>query len=323
MIPEPILQGIAARIQAIPELAGVEIEFQGNSSSRVLRHGFSATAESAHIIVIIEEASCSSKAEVDELERYAQIPGGVPAGAPLPQSLNRTKVTRELIGAGASCGFAIISGIGLVAAGVFSGGVGFLAVGLWSAGAIQCVNGVIRAAETINNPDSDSLEQWDSVKTYKYGMLFVDAFGVVGGAFGVKASVKSLLALMARNSALRAQLTSEALAAMNRAERLKVISEAFQQTATTEEGRRAIITAARAEGLGVAALQAPVGMSANHANKLVRIVSNETIKQIKTTTRETLLGAAGIAVSGTPDTLTGSASGAVYWIIHLIATGKT
>jgi hypothetical protein len=160
-------------------------------------------------------------------------------------------------------------------------------------------------------------------------MLMVDAFGVAGGAAALKGATRSMVTLMARKGAYRG-ITTETLVAMKRPDRAKLLLAAIRETAANEEGRRAILAAARAEGIQTAALLNPAGMSVKNGTKLVRIVSSETTKQIGAASREALMNAAQIGVSATPESWTGSGSGAVnwvgdglLWVIHLVATRKS
>jgi hypothetical protein len=327
MISEQLLRAMVARIHSFPELEGCVIGFQGNNQSRVLHPGYSATPNSARVIVVIEEAMFNDVAIIEEMNRWANSPAGSPADLPSPSVVtNRSRLGPELIGAGLSCGLTVVSAIGVIggaAAEVPTAGAStFLIVASWvglTTGGIQCVNGLVRVGAIVANPDGATLTEWDNNKAYTRTIFVVDAIGVASGVASLPFAARNLFAVLSRQRSFVARgLSMEALRGMNRAERLRVIGELMEEAGKTPEGRRALIEAAREADIGVSTIQAASGLSVRHANTMVRIISEETTRRLSSSLRDVIGGMAGIAGSGTPGAYTGSASGSVNWIINLI-----
>lgn len=320
MIPEPILREMVRRIHSFSQLRGCMVGFQGNGQSRVLDPGSCVTPTSERVIVLIEEVQISDAALLAELQRWASAPSGSPDGAPNPAIVtNRSQLGPELIGAGLSCGLTIVSAVGVVggvAGEVPTGGAStFLVVASWvglTTSAIQCANGLVRVAAIASDPGGDTLSRWDSNATYTNSILLVDAIGVVTGVAGLGAAGRNLWAVLARQRSFVARgLSFEALRGMNRAGRLAVISELFEEAARTPEGRAALVAAAREAGIGASTLQSAEGLSVRGASTLVRVISEETTRRLSASIRDILAGATGIIASASPSSAIGSASGSL------------
>jgi len=327
MIPEQLLRAMVARIHSFPELNGCLIGFQGNNQSRVLHPGFCATPNSARVIVVIEEAIFDDAAIVEEMQRWANSSSGSPPNSPNPSVVtNRSRLGPELIGAGLSCGLTVVSAIGVIggaAAEVPTAGAStFLVVASWvglTTGAIQCANGLVRLGAIAANPDGATLTEWDSNRVYTRTIFVVYAIGVATGVASLPFAARNLFAVLARQrSFVSRSLSIEALRRMNRAERLRVIGELMEEAGRTPEGRAALIAAAREAEIGVQTIQSASGLSVRHAGTMVRIISEETTRRLSSSLRDVIGGMTGIVGSGTPGSVTGSASGSVNWVINLI-----
>jgi hypothetical protein len=62
--------------------------------------------------------------------------------------------------------------------------------------------------------------------------------------------------------------------------------------------------------------------SVSHSETLVKIVHDETVKRLASSLLNVFGNIAGPALSGTPSRLTGSASGSVSYVVHLLDTGR-
>ena len=330
MLPERILKQMVRKIHSFPDLEGCLIGLHGNRQSRVLHHGYSMTPNSERVIIIIEECEADT-AVSSELHQWAKVPGGSPDGAPNPSAvMNRSRLGPELIGAGLSCGLTVVSAVGVfsgAAAEVPTGGAStFLVVASWTGlvtQGIQCANGLVRITAIAISPDGDTLQQWDNNNAYSASILVVDAVGVVSTVSTLPFAVRNLWAVLARQrSFIARRLTFESLKNMNRAGRLRTIGEVMEEASRTPEGRAALIAAAREAGVGAKSIQSTSGLSVRHANTLVRIISEETTRRLSDSLRDILISGVGsIVASATPASATGSASGSVNWIIHLIDGG--
>lgn len=214
--------------------------------------------------------------------------------------------------------------MGGVAAEVPTGGVStFLVVASWlslASAAVQCVNGVIRVGEALRAPDDNSLQRWANEQWYSGTMLFVDAVGVGSGIASLPFAMRNLWAVLARQRRFAAQnLNFEALKAMNRSQRLRAISEVFEDAARTPEGRAALVQAAREAQIGAHTLQQGTALSVRHADRMRSIISEETARRLAATLRDIIGNAVGAAGSAMPDRLIGSASGFVNYVINLVA----
>ena len=161
-----------------------------------------------------------------------------------------------MVGTGISCGLTIVSALGMaagVAGEVATGGLSsFLVVASWTGlatGGLQCLNGLVRVGAAFAAPDDNSLQRWDSSLTYSSATLLVDAVGVASGVSTLPFAARNLFAALARQRAFIAKgLSLESLRAMNRIERLRAISEVFEDAAKTPEGRKVLSGSRRRSG---------------------------------------------------------------------------
>jgi hypothetical protein len=280
---------------------------------------------------MIEELPLFDDELLLELSGRVERPGLTPNQGAIPAIVaNKSRLGPELLGAGISCTLAVISAVGVlggVAAEVPTGGASsFLVLASWAGmltQGVQCLNGLVRVGASLAAPNDNTLERWDQEAWYANTILFADAVGVAAGIGSLPFAVRNLWAVLSRQANFAARsLTFETLRAMNRSERLNVIREVFEQAARTPEGRRALMEAAGKNQMGHA-LARPSGLSVRHAVGMAKIISDETVRRLSASLREVLGTVGGTIASGTPASLTGSASGSVNYIINLIPTSSS
>ena len=328
MSSDPTIRSLVAALRRFPELDGCIIGYQGDGQSRVLEFA-RGNGESTCIAVIIEELD-ANPTETGALADLATMPAGAKGtGAPPSVIANRSRLAPELTGAGISCALTVVSAIGVfggAAAEIFTGGAStFLVIASWTGlvtGGVQCLNGLVRVGTIFSTPDDNSLQRWDSNLTYSMAILMVDALGIASGVASLPLAVRSLWATLARQKAFLARgLSFASFRSMNRMERLRVISEVFEDAARTPGGREELVSAARTAQIGAPSLQRTTGLSVRHAETLRRIISDETARRIASSLRDVLSSLASVGASATPASLTGSASGSVNYLINLIDAG--
>jgi hypothetical protein len=324
------LNRIVAVIYREKELHGCIVGMHADGQSTVVSEGLSPSINFGRVAVIIEMLEENSQLVNQDTRKWADASGGSPEGTPNPIILNKSVWGREAVGAGLSCGFAVVAAVGVagsVAAEVPTAGTStFLLVASWAGlvtAGIQCVNGVVRVGAIIANPDGNSLQRADENSVYKYSMLLVDAIGVASGIAGLGAAGKNLWAVMARQRSFAARnLTEEALKNMNRAERARVIREVLEEASQTAEGKRAIMDVAKAVSIAEKTLAREGSLSVRNASAMVKIIGEETTKRLHGNLVGIFGTLAGTAASASPGEYTGSASGSVNWLINLVDLGK-
>jgi hypothetical protein len=316
------LQLLVAAVYDQPELTGCIVGFQGGNQSRALHPGIVPALNYGRVMVIVEETTSDDKTPpVPPVPKQATV-------APTPPAvlLNRSRIKPELVGAGLSCGLAVVSMVGVfgsAAAEVPTGGAStVLLVLAWTGmvtSAIQCVNGVVRSAEALSNPDSNSLQVWDENEIYSKSMLVVDAVGVVSAVASLPFAVRNLLAVLERRGGL---VTAEKLFQMTREEREAAVKAAVKQASRTPEGAEAVQSALRDAGLSEkqAAQTAKFGAhTARRAKVVARVISEETARRLHSSARDIIGGVGGAVVSGMNANVVGSASGSVNYFFHVLA----
>ena len=223
------------------------------ASRAFLIFGRNTSPASQCVAVVIEEVT-GDPATDDELTTMAASPTAGFGNQTKPSIItNHSRLGPELVGAGVSCALTVVSAIGVVggaAAEVPTGGAStFLVIAAWTgmvSGGVQCLNGLVRVGAIFAAPDDNTLQRWDSNLSYSMGILLVDALGIVSGVASLPFAARNLLAALSRQRAFIARgLTFDALRSMNRAQRLRAISEVFEDAAKTSEGREALVRAAR------------------------------------------------------------------------------
>lgn len=313
MLSEAQLIAISNRLQAFPELHGCVVGHYGATRSRVLFPGIQGSSN-YNIAVIIDEMNIRPQLS------YTQT--SPPPPPTVAQVTNDSRVGRELIGAGLSCGFTAIAGVGFVASlaaeGVSLGTSTFLAVAAWGgmvSGGLQCMNGLYRSYEVIANPHSDSLEQLDNEVWYSRTCFVVDAVGVLSAVVGIGAARRALLELLERRAALP---SAAALERMTRPERDVAMREALRRASQTPAARRELQQALQEAfpDRNIAAMMRAGGSSGTLTTGRVvsGIISQQLATSIGNEIRGIILSVAGIGVSATPASWTGSGSGSVNTI---------
>lgn len=322
VIPERALRLIVQRVHAVPELAGCLVGYHGGGQCRVIGYPSCVTPNSENVAVLIEEVILPPLPGSDE-----SAPPPVPTRATVT---NRSKLGPELIGAGANCGLTVVSALGM-AAGVASelptgGASTFLVIASWSGlamGGIMCANGLVRVGAALVDLEDDTLQAWDDNRIYVTAMLLVDAIGVAGAVSSLPFAVRELWGITVRLRAFRSlNLSFDALKRMNRLQRMRTLSTLFQEASRTNEGVTELVVAARKAQMGARAMQRSGSLSVRHAETLRDIIDQATVRRLDYTLRSVLGSMAGVGVSSTPSDQTGSGSGSVNWVIHLLDGGQ-
>jgi hypothetical protein len=205
------------------ELYGCQVGFYGNGTCSVMSSGLMPSINFGRIIAILEETAGESGVLVDSdlLDTSPTVVPDVPEF-----TSNGSRATSELVGAGLSCGFAVVAGVGVLGgaaaevptAGTSTALVVVAWVGFVSSG-VQCVNGIVRSVEALRNPDKNSLQQWDENTIYTTAVLIVDLVGVVGAIASLPTATRNVLAILER----RGGLAAVKLSTMNSVERRAAI----------------------------------------------------------------------------------------------------
>jgi hypothetical protein len=278
-------------------------------------------------MVVIEECETVDPAVLQDDEFWADRPSGSPEKALNPIIVtNRSRIGPELRGAGLTCGLTIVAAIGVfggAAAEVPSGGAStFLIIAAWTGmvtQGIECANSLVRIGAIATDPDANTLQQWDSNNAYTTVLLITDAVNMASNLASLPFAARNLWAILARQRSFIARgITLEMLRNMNRAQRMELIGEIVAEASRTPEGRAALIQAARDAEIGAQSIQRAASLSVRHAQTMVRIVSEETIRRLNSTLLGVVSAMAGTVVSGMPYSMVGSASGSVNWIINVI-----
>lgn len=318
MISEEMLNSIVRAIHEQPELQGCMVGFEGNGQSRVLHNGLTPSINLTQRLIIVEALETPSQSV------WATGITTTPTEVLTPPAIitNGSRLRQELIGSGLSCSLTVVSGIavfGGVAGEIPSGGLSTVLVvagwtGLITAGA-QCGNGLVRSWQTIANPDTNSLQQWDDNRYYSTAFLIIDTVGIVAAVVQLPLAVRNLYAVLQRRGGLMA---ANELSRLSRPERAAQTREALRRATQTPEGRQAVETALREAGL----IERQVAQAFNYgaqttrrATVVSRVISAETTIRLNATLRDIISGVAGVGVSATPSRWTGSASGSVNSLV--------
>lgn len=315
MISDEMLNSIVRAIHAQSELHGCRIGFEGNGQSRVLHQGLSPSVNYTRIFVVVEALEITGTAPI-----LSPIPSEV--GSPPAIITNGSRLRQELIGAGLSCSLTVVSGVavvGGVAGEIPSAGASTLLViaggtGLVTSGA-QCANGLVRSYQAMVNADDNSLQRWDDNRYYSTAFLVIDAVGVVSSLVSLPFAVRNLYAILERRGGLMA---ANQLSNLSRAERAAQTEEALRRATQTAEGRQAVEAALREAGLTerqVAQVFTHGAATTRRATIVSRVLTVETTTRLNATLRDIISGVAGIGVSATPSSWTGSGSGSVNSLI--------
>ncbi len=326
MYSEATLRRIVEAIHSRPELNGCVIGFHGNNQSRVLHQGINSSANFGRVVVIVEESWIS--------EAQVRIPDIAPVPAVVPRTpdyiSNRSRVSAEFTGAAINCGLTVLSGAGVLFGGaleVVTGGASTVLVVMGWVGTatsgVQCLNGITRTVEAHRNPDSNSLQQWDTNQVYRYSMNIVDGLGVASSLISLPLATRNLIGILGRRGGL---VTLDQLERMTRSQRQAAIQQAVTQATQTPAGREAVALALREAGLAerqVAQVMAHGAGTGRRARLVAGVLSEETARRLNGTIREIVGGVVGVGASATSERRTGSASGVVNaLIVHVLGPGS-
>jgi len=328
MIPESVLKQIVARIHATRELAGCVVGYCGGGTCRTIGYPSSVTPNSENVAVIIEEVLFA--------ENAPQLPiangGAVTTTGTYGEAFlkNWTTIGAEMIGAGVSCGLTVAAGGGIaaaLAATPATAGLSWTAIGaLWigfGTGAIQCGNGALRVGAALYDPSLAILKGWDKNSFYAVAILLVDALGVATAVSSLPSTVRRVWDAFSRLRSFNAlNLSFDALRRMGRVERLRVLTRVLDDATREGEGLSEIARAAKDAKIATATMSRATGLSQNNAATLVRIVKDETVRQLHGVITDLLATNAGLILSATPAKLTGSGSGSINWAINFIDAGQ-
>ncbi len=322
---EATLRRLVRMIHEQRELNGVMIGFYGDFQCRLADPGTMVTLNYQQRVVIIEivEEPASGPISARPVESVAHTPTVV---------TNGSRIGRELIGAGISCGFTVISALGVAgsaAAEVPSAGTSTFALVVAWAGlvtsSIQCINGIVRTAEAVTNPGGTSLAQWDQNQIYSYSILIVDAVGVGSGLAALPQATRNLLAVLERRGGM---VSAQALASMGREQRAAAIQQALAEASRNPESRAVLEQAIRDAGISARELRrvatSPI-VAARNSRVIGNAITQETSRRLQRAMVDVIAGVGQSAASGLPEELVGSASGSVNRfggvILHALQVG--
>lgn len=319
MIPESLLTKLVETIHSEPSLKGSAIGYYGNNQCRMLHPGRNSSK-----VVIVEEI-VPGKSE----ERSASVKGTSSSGGgsqqilstPPPIVTNRSVIGREAVGAGLSCGMAVVSGVavfGGAAAAPASGGAStFLVVAAWTGfvtSGIQCINGIVRVGTILADPNDNDLQRWDENTLYSVTSLMVDALGLASSLVALPAATKSFWQALQTHGKMKQGF--EAVSKLDRAARSKLVRDALKTAVSTPEGKKAVEAALKETALTNKQVATVLKVGANTGSRsrvVMGALSKQSASKLQTAIKDLLLGApAGFAVSATPPDWTGSGSGVVY-----------
>jgi hypothetical protein len=321
-ITETQIRQIVAAIYSISELNQVAVGYYGNNMCRQLSPGSPSSPNYGRRAVILEETAgngVSVRAPVAPPTSAIPARTGAPTNVEIQQGAqarntlqaNGSRVVPELIGAGLSCGFAVISGIGVfgsVAAEIPTVGASSILAAAsyigFATSSVQCLHGVVRLQEAVRHPNSRSLAELDSQDWYVWTSNVVDAFGVASGVAGLPQASRNLLAILERRAMIP---TASQLAGMNRAGRQAALNSAIEQASrnpeTAQAVRQAVAEAIAASGSSQRSI---VGARAG-----VAAISQETTRRLHRSLVEVFSGYVSLPINALPSERVGSASGSI------------
>ena len=83
-----------------------------------------------------------------------------------------------------------------------------------------------------------------------------------------------------------------------------------------------IVTAAKEAQFTATTMQRATRLSTKNAQTLVRVIKDETVRQLHNAIADLLATNTGLILSATPSKLTGSGSGSINWLINFIDAGQ-
>ena len=315
MLSEALIQRIVQYLNEQPEIGGAQIGMHANGQSRLLSPGLSPSINYSKT-VMIEEVIREEIQHIPAPRRQEQTLFGSSAEA----YTNESHLTSESVGAGISCGFALLSGFemigGVLGAAPSAGTSLTVTVAGWigfASSSFQCANALARLYNIHVNPGGDDNYYLDNDPDYQRFVQLLDAVGLVSAVPGAYRAYGTIRAAM--SPALSRSLpTMKALMAMSRAERQQAIKRAYQQVQATDEGKAAFEEAMHSTSFSAhraAGSRSTVGaftQATNTANAAVTVAAAARIREgVKTL----IIAGANYTASASPSSLTGSSSGII------------
>lgn len=313
-------EALVRAIYSIESLNGCIVGYHGGNMSKVLSSGYAGTINFGRTVVVIEEAPPAPSERL--IIAATNRSGGLEATRPAEDVTNRGRVGRELVGTGLSCGVAVVTGLSAVGGVIGAPATGGSSLGLtvlaWTGfltSAAQCAYGIARLNEIRTNPGDDSLSRLDSDPDVQRAVNIVDFLGLASGVATIGVRGVRFLAVLQSNSS---RLSEAAVRGMSRAERIAVITQELTELQKTEAGRRTLEAALREAGATARDLERILPRGLNHggtirvASAAASAISAPHAKALTEAIRDGLIG---IAISATPSSYTGSASGVVNTLI--------
>lgn len=321
-----LLQKMLAKIDLIPQMRGCSVGYYGNNYSKMLRVAVSNTTTDAaesnkdSVGIIIERSEISDPLVINNLQQWSESPGGSSENAPNPIAVDRSKLVPELVGLGLSCGLVAVSAVGLVggAAGeIPSAGLSsFIVAASWvgfTASAAQCMNAVGRVGANVIGGD-ETLTEWDNNNVYKNVTFLVDYVGVNTSLVSFSGAARDLWLMARMDETLAVKgLSFYTFKTLPKPKQVLIAQSALEDLAKTPRGRALLLKQAREVTASVFVMPPP----------RVKVINPAAIKQIADSISDLLTSAGTVAASSTESKYTGSASGSVNWLIHLIETKQT
>jgi hypothetical protein len=178
----------------------------------------------------------------------------------------------------------------------------------------------VRLGAIANNPDANTLQQWDDNDAYSAISLMVDGIGIVSARVTLPKSIGSLRSLLAKRALLA---SAEEMQAMNRAQRTQAMAAAIAKFAETPEGKTAVVTAMKDAGINEAQIAAALKKGVDSFEKgtaILATIAKPTAQRLSKEPRSILITRGNCGASATPAVIAGSASGIVnFVIVHTLA----
>lgn len=197
-----------AEIDKNPDMKGMRVVYVGSSGTRVLREGPPYCADGMQAVILR-----------DATEQTAlQVPAAAQA--------RDSKILAEVLGAGLSCGAAVLGWfvvLGSAGAAPVTGGgstfITYLAIGATGASSVQCVNGLGRVATEVYAPER--LDVLDSEEWYQNTSIALDVLSLAGAVTAAAATVRLAMTLRATTG----KSMTAVLKGLNRQQRKKLAEE--------------------------------------------------------------------------------------------------
>jgi hypothetical protein len=151
----------------------------------------------------------------------------------------------------------------------------------------------------------------------------VDALGVATAVGSLPGGVRKLWDVVARVRGFKAaSLSFDGLKRMGRVERLRAVQRLFNEATRSGDGVVEIVAAANQAKFTATTIQRATYLSGKSSATLVRIIKDETVRQLHSSFADILATNTGLILSATPSNLTGSGSGSINWLINFIDAGQ-